>query len=241
MKYPRGSVIAILNGAHGSYIVRIGSRPESWSIYDIFRTADSDEWRIEHLVGGYYTLQGNEGKLIVDVVPTADAQLTTYHDTHAIDVEVQNQAPPAGAEEPPPRRKLAIDVGGVLIAKKHEAGPDTNFSVDNVQWLPGALEAVDALAASYEISILSFCGKKTEEETRVALGAIRHVVPEERWIFTRKREHKVREMKKRDIPTLVDDRLDIVEDVRKHGLAAVHFGSDEYPDWATVSNHLLAT
>jgi hypothetical protein len=131
-------------------------------------------------------------------------------------------------------RKLAIDVGGVLIAKKHEDGADTNFDESNVKWLDGALAAVESLSANHELYVLSFCGKKTEMETRRALGAVKHIIPEERWIFTRKREHKVREMKNRAIPTLIDDREDIIRSVREQGLQGIHFGSGETPDWLAV-------
>ena len=41
--------------------------------------------------------------------------------------------------------KIAIDVGGVLIRKKELDGPDTNFDIDNIKWMPGALDAIKTL------------------------------------------------------------------------------------------------
>jgi hypothetical protein len=133
-------------------------------------------------------------------------------------------------------RRLAIDVGGVLIAKKYEDGADSNFDSNNVKWLDGALAALETLSSDYdyELYVLSFCGKKTEMETRQALQQVRHLIPEERWIFTRKREHKAREMKGRGIPVLIDDREDIIRNVEEQGLQGIHFGSERTPDWKAV-------
>jgi hypothetical protein len=131
--------------------------------------------------------------------------------------------------------KLAIDVGGVLIEKRDLSGADTNFDVNDVKWIPGALEAVSTLKKSYDLYILSFCGRKTEMETRKALhDKIVEHIPEEKWIFTRQREHKVWEMQKHGIKTLVDDTFAIIKWVEEAGLQGIHFRGSKYSDWNKV-------
>jgi hypothetical protein len=133
------------------------------------------------------------------------------------------------------KEKIAIDVGGVLIEKKNRYGADTNFDLDNVQWVPGALDAVKKLTELYDVYILSFCGKKTEWETRQALKKeVLPYIPEEKWIFTREREYKVDRMKEHNITTLVDDTLEIIKWVENAGMKGVHFRSPWYPDWNSV-------
>src|SRR3978361_2226804 len=102
--------------------------------------------------------------------------------------------------------KLAIDVGGVIVEKRDLSGSDTNFDINDVIWVPGALASIEKLKEHFDLYILSFCGKKTEALTRLALREkVVKSIPEEKWIFTRAREHKVREMNKHSIPTLIDD------------------------------------
>jgi hypothetical protein len=136
-------------------------------------------------------------------------------------------------------QKLAIDVGGVLIEKKSEAGADTNFDKDDVKWVPGALEAVDKLSTQFDLYVLSFCGKKTETETRQALSEkIIQYIPAEKWIFTRKREKKVDEMKKHGISGLVDDSSDIISLVTNAGLNGYLFRGEKYKTWETLVEDL---
>jgi len=43
-------------------------------------------------------------------------------------------------------------------------------------------------AAGHVLYVVSFCGKKREQETRLALNHyLSDIIPEERWIFTRDR------------------------------------------------------
>lgn len=138
------------------------------------------------------------------------------------------------------KEKIAIDVGGVLIEKKDKSGPDTNFDLNNIKWMPGALEGIKALSQKYNLYVLSFCGKKTERETRLALRKeILPYIPEWKWIFTREREHKVDRMKQHGITTLVDDTETIIQWVKNAGLKGIHYGSKETPDWAAVVDKLL--
>lgn len=137
------------------------------------------------------------------------------------------------------KEKIAIDVGGVLIEKKVKYGPDTNFDPNDIKWIPGALNAVRELSALYDVYILSFCGKRTEWETRQTLRReVARYVPETKWIFTREREHKVDQMNQRGITTLIDDTPEIISWVDEAGLCSIHFLSDTFPDWPTVVEHL---
>jgi hypothetical protein len=137
------------------------------------------------------------------------------------------------------KEKIAIDVGGVIIEKKDRNGADTNFDAHNVKWIPGALNAIRRLSLRFDVYILSFCGKKTEQETRAALRqGIRDVVPEDKWIFTRERRHKVDRMKELDITTLVDDTWLIISWVSQSGLRGIHFGSPQFPNWDMIVRFL---
>jgi hypothetical protein len=137
------------------------------------------------------------------------------------------------------KERIAIDVGGVLIEKKDKSGPDTNFDVDNIRWMQGALDAVKSLSQHFDLYILSFCGKKTELETREALRTcVIEYIPESKWIFTRDRTHKVPRMQELDITTLVDDTWQIISSVENAGLRGIHYGSWRFSDWTAIVNHL---
>lgn len=136
--------------------------------------------------------------------------------------------------------KLAIDVGGVLIEKRDLSGADTNFDLSYVKWVPGAIEAVEKLSTHFDLYILSFCGKRTEMETRIALrDKISHFIHENKWIFTRKREHKVKEMVKHEIWGLVDDTPMIIDLVKENGRVGILFRGKTFPDWNATCTHLI--
>lgn len=135
--------------------------------------------------------------------------------------------------------RLAIDVGGVLIEKKELNGADTNFDVNNVAWVLGAIEAVEILSQKYDLYILSFCGKKTEMETRDALKRIAKYIPEHKWIFTREREHKVAQMHKYGINGLVDDTPVIIKWIKEAGFKGYLFRSKEYEMWQGLVSFLM--
>lgn len=119
------------------------------------------------------------------------------------------------------------------------SGPDTNFDINDIKWIPGALDAVDKLKNWYDLYILSFCGKKTEMETRIALRhKIANTIPEDKWIFTRKREHKVDQMKLHGISTLIDDTEQIINWVTNANLKGIHFRGKRFPTWQTVVSYL---
>lgn len=130
-----------------------------------------------------------------------------------------------------PFTKIASDIGGVLLESKFRADGDTADHEATATWLPGALEGLRSLTASHTVYLLSFCGKKTEDATRERLRAadVHTWLPEERWLFCRDRKHKPRLMKEHGIELLIDDRGDIIANVRAQGLVGIHF-----TDWASA-------
>jgi len=114
--------------------------------------------------------------------------------------------------------RIGIDFGGVLVKhdssnENHDAKEDTNFDVNKVPWMEGALETLASLAATkkHQLFIVSFCGKKRELETREALKAkVAPFIPESNWIFVRDRKLKSKACKDNQIDVMIDDRLDIL-------------------------------
>jgi ribonuclease Z len=130
---------------------------------------------------------------------------------------------------------IAVDIGGVVYGARHGAGDNTADHDAEAASIPGALDGLRALAAQYEVYLLSFCGAATEERTRARLRAdcVAALVPEERWVFTRTRGDKAKEMRERGIALLLDDREDIVRHVQRSGLRALRFVEAE-GGWATA-------
>jgi hypothetical protein len=121
--------------------------------------------------------------------------------------------------------KIASDIGGVLLQSKFDADGETADHSGDAAWLDGALEGLRSLTETHIVYLLSFCGLKTELLTRERLKAagVHTWLPEERWLFCRNRKHKPRLMKENGIELLIDDRGDIVRNVREQGLVAIHF------------------
>lgn len=130
-----------------------------------------------------------------------------------------------------PFTKIASDIGGVLLQSKYAADGDTADHEAEASWLDGSLEGLRGLTASHTVYLLSFCGKKTEMATRERLRAadVHTWLPEERWLFCRDRKHKPRLMAEHGIQLLIDDRGDIIRNVREKGLVGIHF-----TDWASA-------
>jgi hypothetical protein len=130
-----------------------------------------------------------------------------------------------------PFTKIASDIGGVLLQSKFAADGDTADHEAEATWLDGALEGLRGLTATHTVYLLSFCGKKTEMATRERLLAagVAEWLPEERWLFCRDRKHKPRLMAEHGIQLLIDDRGDIIRNVREKGLVGIHF-----KDWVSA-------
>lgn len=119
--------------------------------------------------------------------------------------------------------RIAIDVGGVLIQKEDfvsdvkedtvmDVKEDTTIDINGPKWGVGYEQVLPQWCQEgHELYILSFCGKKREEETRQCLRAnpiIAQTIPESRWIFTRRREWKANMCQQFQINILIDDRQD---------------------------------
>lgn len=117
------------------------------------------------------------------------------------------------------KRKVGIDIGGVIIEKSNLHGNDTNFDPNAVCFVSGAYYGIAELSSrdNVEVWIVSFCGKRREEESRQALRAagFDKVVPESRWHFTRSRESKGTEAHNLGLYAFVDDTLDVLQHVQR--------------------------
>jgi hypothetical protein len=126
----------------------------------------------------------------------------------------------------PARLHIAIDVGGVIICKDDPHGDDTNFDVNNVDWMPGVFSSIAQLhLAGHHLCILSFAGKRHEQATRQALrtSPIVRYIPESQWHFVRHINAKPRIMKKEHCHLLIDDRSDTIDRVHVKGMRGVLF------------------
>ena len=127
------------------------------------------------------------------------------------------------------KRCIASDIGGVIL---HGAIGSVDCTADHdgaASFMPGSIDGLSNLASQYSLYLLSYCGLATENKTRESLriAGVPSFLPEERWLFTRKREDKVKLMKERGIELLLDDREDIVAHVHGNGRRAVLFNPKE--------------
>lgn len=111
---------------------------------------------------------------------------------------------------------IGVDVGGVLIKKssrgrKGNLSEDTEFDDDNVQWIDDSVRVLTELNKSFTISIISFCGIEREVSTRKVLSSISHIVPEERWFFTRSRKEKAKICNDNKINVMIDDTQEVMD------------------------------
>lgn len=125
---------------------------------------------------------------------------------------------------------VAIDIGGVLINMK-----------DN-DWEEDAHESLEQLHAleGVKLYILSFCGKKREELIRQKLknANITTWITEDRWYFVRKKSHKASILVEHGIDVLVDDSISNVQDAKRVGKHAIHFGHHTNTYWKGTVSHI---
>jgi hypothetical protein len=78
--------------------------------------------------------------------------------------------------------------------------------------MPGCKIALETLVKmGHELFIMSFCGKNREVESRQALDAIKHLIPESNWVFVRDRKLKSVRCSELGLDVMIDDRLDILQ------------------------------
>jgi hypothetical protein len=116
---------------------------------------------------------------------------------------------------------LGVDVGGVLIDRIRADGSDTSFFSNRFLETPpveGAFDVLERLAAKrfgQNICIVSKCGPRTEEKTRLWLSAHRLLgrlgLTEANLHFCRERRDKGPICKRLGVTHFIDDRLDVLE------------------------------
>src|SRR5690349_12967370 len=123
---------------------------------------------------------------------------------------------------------IALDVGGVILKP-------TNRSKDKSELVENVVEHISSLSESNNLWILSSCSLKSEDEIRTALLTynINKYIPEEKWIFVRSRDKKVKKLINDNIDVLIDDNSDTIKSVKKAKKVGILF-----TDWETVSTKI---
>ena len=105
----------------------------------------------------------------------------------------------------------------MAVASRDDAVEDTMFGPNFIRTpkVPGAIDAIAALAEHWDIFIVSKAGPKVEARTRVWLNAHnfpnRTGVQETDWYFCRERRDKAQIARRLELTAFVDDRRDVLE------------------------------
>lgn len=129
--------------------------------------------------------------------------------------------------------RIAIDIGGVIL--------DIHNNSDESLLMLNTIDYLNKLKNKYDLYLLSFCGKKTEQETRTVLKNIHNIdsiIDESKWIFVRKTKNKKVEMINHNIKLLIDDRKSIIDDVISNNLLGVLFTNWNDELLNTVDNEM---
>jgi hypothetical protein len=115
---------------------------------------------------------------------------------------------------------LGVDVGGVLVDRIKADGSDTSFFSDRFLETPAVAGAFDTVARlgrerfGQRICIVSKCGPRTEERTRLWLahhGLLDVLGLDEQALhFCRKRPDKAPICKRLGVTHFIDDRMDVL-------------------------------
>jgi len=140
--------------------------------------------------------------------------------------------------------RLGIDIGRVII---HGDGPDTSFvgaaTTEEALEAPameGALDSIARLVARLDrrVWLVSKCGKKVEERTRLWLEHHRFYeatgLPRENLRFCRERKEKAPICVRLGITMFVDDRLDVLRHMASLVPHRFLFGAPFSPDPGVV-------
>ena len=115
---------------------------------------------------------------------------------------------------------MGVDVGGVLVDRIRADGSDTSFFSDRFLETPAVAGAFDTLARlgrerfGERICIVSKCGPRTEEKTRLWLA--HHKLLETLGLdaqalhFCRERRDKAPICKRLGVTHFIDDRMDVL-------------------------------
>lgn len=115
---------------------------------------------------------------------------------------------------------LGVDVGGVLVDRIRADGSDTSFFSDRFLETPAVADAFETLARlanerfGQRICIVSKCGPKVEEKTRLWLahhGVLEALGLDARALhFCRERRDKGPICKRLGVTHFIDDRMDVL-------------------------------
>ena len=115
---------------------------------------------------------------------------------------------------------LGVDVGGVLVDRIRADGSDTSFFSDRFLETPAVAGAFDALARlgrerfGQQICIVSKCGPRTEEKTRLWLAQHKLLdalgLDAKALHFCRERRDKAPICKRLGVTHFIDDRMDVL-------------------------------
>lgn len=106
-------------------------------------------------------------------------------------------------------KRVGIDCGGVLTV--HSSLLSETEDTTSMIWMEGTMEALEIMKQNgCELFVVSFAGKKREEETRKKLEEIKHLIPEKNVFITRDRTKKGEICRKHNLGWLIDDRMDVL-------------------------------
>ena len=115
---------------------------------------------------------------------------------------------------------MGVDVGGVLVDRIRADGSDTSFFSDRYLETPAVAGAFDTLARlgrerfGQRICIVSKCGPRTEEKTRLWLAHHRLLetlgLDAQALHFCRERRDKAPICKRLGVTHFIDDRMDVL-------------------------------
>jgi hypothetical protein len=143
------------------------------------------------------------------------------------------------------QQRLGIDIGRVIIEGDRPGG-DTNFiggGIDDVLATPAIEGAFDTIARLTEqfagqVWLVSKCGKRMEEKTRIWLDHFRFFevtrIPREHVRFCRERPQKRDHAAELGLTHFIDDRADVLEHLRGLVPHLFLFGPqrEPAPEWA---------
>jgi len=153
---------------------------------------------------------------------------------------------------------LGVDVGGVLVDRIRADGSDTSFFSDRFLETPAVEGAFDTLMRlgrerfGQRICIVSKCGPRTEEKTRLWLAKHRLLdalgLDAQALHFCRERRDKAPICKRLGVTHFIDDRMDVLVHLtsvphrflfgpQKAGVNSD--GAMRAPTWADVAAALL--
>lgn len=108
--------------------------------------------------------------------------------------------------------RIGVDIGGVIVKKDYEdKDEDTTFNQSHPMFFDHCFEVLKELSERHKLFIISYCGRKREEETRKVLleVGLDKIIPEEHWYFVRSRKAKLEPARRLNLDIMIDDTQEI--------------------------------